>query len=74
MKTDKELCKGCSFKCIASDCECKCHTKDFTPQTPKEQLKRSSISPAETSDLKHEWKGNKCSCGYDAKRHQECYP
>lgn len=31
MKTKKELkymfCKGCGFKCLASDCECICHTE-----------------------------------------------
>ena len=31
-------CEYCSLKCIASDCECKCHEEDRKRNKPKKHL------------------------------------
>lgn len=35
------FCEYCSLKCIASDCECVCHNKDFVEEVIDKQDKKN---------------------------------
>jgi hypothetical protein len=39
MTTPPTYCKGCSFKCAASDCDCECHDK-IREYWKKERLRK----------------------------------
>ena len=46
-------CKGCSFKCQASDCECICHSKEYQAgykQATAEMLKAIDERPCTSCD------------------------
>ena len=40
---------------------------------PRESYKSVIKRLLKISNVKHIWKGNKCSCGYDAEAHADAY-